>query len=102
VAVLAVVQCRAKAREDQQRIVDADADPDQPGDSRGPVGDVDDVGEQGDQAPGCNAEADEGDREREAGGDHGAEGDQQHDRGTEEPNPLRAGLPLRGVDRIAA
>ena len=102
VAVLAVVHRRAEPGQDEQRVVDPDPDPDQPRHRRGPVGDVDDVGEQDDQASRRDAEADQGDRERQAGGDHRAEGDQQHDRGAEEPDPLGAGLLLRGVDRIPA
>ena len=102
VRVLALGERGAEARQDEQRVVDADADPDQARDRRRPVGDVDDVGEQHDQAAGGDAEAEEGDQERQAGGDHRAEGDQQHDRGAEEPEPLRAGRLLRGVDRIPA
>ena len=102
VAVLALLHRRPEPGQDEQRVIDADPDPDQPGHRRGPVGDVDDVGEQDDQAPGRDAEADEGDRERQAGGDHRAEGDQQHDRGPEEPDPLRAARLLRLVDRIPA
>ena len=41
VAILAVVHRRAEAGQHQQRVVDPDADPDQPRDRRGPVGDVD-------------------------------------------------------------
>ena len=55
-----------------------------------------------DQAAGRDAEADERDHERQAGGDDRAEGDQQHDRGAEEAEPLGARLRLRGVDRVAA
>ena len=51
VAVLAVAHRRAEAGQDEQRVVDAHADPDQPGDRRGPVGHVDDVGQQDDQPP---------------------------------------------------
>jgi hypothetical protein len=100
--ILAVGQRGAEARQDEQRVVDADADPDQAGDRRRPVGDVDDVREQHDQPARRDAEAEEGDQQRQAGGDHRAEGDQQHDRGAEEPEALRAGGLLRGVDRIAA
>ena len=46
VAILASVHRRAEAGQDEQRVVDADADPDQARDGRGPVGDVDDVGQQ--------------------------------------------------------
>ena len=99
---LPVVHRRAEAGQDEQRVVDPDADPDQPRHRRGPVGDVDDVGEQDDQAARGDAEADERDRERQAGGDHRAEGDQQHDRGAEEADPLRARLLLGGVDRVPA
>ena len=55
-----------------------------------------------DQAAGGDAEADQGDRQRQAGGDHRAEGDQQHDRGAEEAEPLGARAFLGAVDRIAA
>ena len=102
VAVLACLHRRTEPGQDEQRVVDPDPDPDQPRYRRGPVGNVDDVGEQDDQASRGDAETDERDHERQAGGDHRAEGDQQHDRGAEEPDPLRAGLLLCGVDRIAA
>ncbi len=92
----------AEAGQDEQGVVDADADPDQAGDRGRPVGDVDHVGEQHDQAAGGDAEAEEGDQERQAGRDDRAEGDQQHDRGAEEAEALGAGRLLRGVDRIAA
>ena len=55
-----------------------------------------------DQAAGGDAEADERDHQRQAGGDDRAERDQQHDRRAEEAEPLRAGRVLRGVDRVAA
>ena len=99
---LPAVHRGAEAGEHQQRVVDPDADPDQPGHGGRPVGHVDDVGQQRDQAAGGDAEPDQGDRERQAGGDDRAERDQQHDRGAEEPDALGAGLRLRGVDRIAA
>ena len=84
VPVLAVGQRGAEPGQDEQRVVDADADPDQARHRRRPVGDVDDVGEQHDQAAGGDAEAEQGDHERQAGRDHRAERDQQHDRGAEE------------------
>ena len=62
VAVLALLQRRAEAGDDQQRVVDADADPDQAGHRRRPVGNVDDVGEQDDQAARGDAEADQRDQ----------------------------------------
>ena len=93
---------RAEAGQHEQRVVDADADPDQARDGRGPVGHVDDVGEQDDQAAGGDAEADERDQQRQAGGDDRAEGDQQHDRGAEEADALGARLLLGDVDRVAA
>jgi hypothetical protein len=49
VAVLALAHRRAEPGQDEQRVVDPDADPDQPRHRRGPVGNVDDVGEQKDQ-----------------------------------------------------
>jgi hypothetical protein len=102
VRVLAVAERGAEARQHEQRVVDPDTDPDQARDGRRPVGDVDDVGEQHDQAAGGDAEAEERDQEREAGGHHRAEGDQQHDRGAEEAETFGARRLLRGVDRIAA
>jgi hypothetical protein len=92
----------AEARQHQQRVVDPDADPDQAGHGRGPVGHVDHVGEQHDQAAGRDAEPDEGDDERQAGSHDGPEGDEQHERRGDEADALRAGRLLRGVDRIPA
>ena len=100
--VLAVGQRGAEAGQHEQRVVDPDADPDQAGDRGRPVGHVDDVGEQQDQAAGGDAEAEQRDQERQAGRDHRAERDQQHDRGAEEAEPLRGGRLLRAVDRVAA
>ena len=102
VAGLAVPHRRAEPGQDEQRVVDAHADPDQPGDRRGPVGHVDDVGQQDDQPARGDAEAHEGDHERQAGRHHGAEGDQQHDRGAEEAEALGAGRLLGRVDGVAA
>jgi hypothetical protein len=102
VSVLALLHRRSEPGQDEQRVIDADPDPDQPRDRRGPVGDVDHVGEQHDQASRRDTEADQGDRQRQAGGDHRAKGDQQHDRGPEEPEPLRAARLLRLIDRIPA
>ena len=93
---------RAEAGQHKQRVVDPDADPDQAGDRRGPVGDVDHSRQQRDQAGGGDAEADQGDRQRQPHRDDRAEGDQQHDRGAEEADALRARLLLGGVDRVAA
>ena len=102
VAVLAVGHRRAEARQDEQRVVDAHADPDQARDGRRPVGHVDDVGQQDDQAAGRDAQAHERDHQRQAGGDDRPEGDQQDDRGAEEAEALGARRLLRGVDRVAA
>jgi hypothetical protein len=102
VTVLAGVHRRPEPSQHEQRVVDADADPDQPRHRRCPVGNGDDVGEQHDQATRGDAEADERDHQRQAGGDHRAERDQQHDRGAEEPNPLRARRLLSAVNRISA
>ena len=99
---LPVVHRRSEPGQHEQRVVDADADPDQAGHRRRPVGHVDDVGQQHDQAAGGDAEAEQRDHERQAGGDDRAERDQQHDRGAEEPEPLGARRRLRGVDRVAA
>ena len=100
--LLAGVQRRAEAGEDEQRVVDADADPDQARHRGRPVGHVDDVRQQDDQPARGDAEADQRDHQRQPGGDHRAERDQQHDRGAEEPEALGARGLLRGVDRIAA
>ena len=62
VAVLSVRERRAEAGQDEQRVVDPDPDPDQSRDGCRPVGDVDDVREQCDQAPRRDAEADESDQ----------------------------------------
>jgi len=58
--------------------------------------------EERNQAAGGDAEPDHRDRERQAGRDHGAERDQEDDRGTQEADPLGAGRALGGVDRVAA
>jgi hypothetical protein len=102
VAVLPGVDRRSEAGQDEQRVVDAHADSDQPRDGRRPVGNVDDVGEQQDQPARRDAEPSERHRQGQAGGDDGAERDQKHDRGAEEPDALRARLLLRDVNRIAA
>ena len=71
------------ARDDEQRVVDADADADHRGDLTGEVRRVDERGPEGD---GRERDEDAGDRgrDRESHRDHGAEGQQEdHDRGEE-------------------
>ena len=102
VRVLAGVQCAAEAGEDEQCVVDPDPDPDQTGDGRGPVGDIDEVCEDQDQPAGGDAEPDQRHPQRQARGDDRAEGDQQHDRGAEEPEALGARRALRLVDHVPA
>ena len=102
VGVLAGVQRAAEAGEDEQRVVDPDPDPDQAGDGRGPVGDVDEVREQEDQPARGDAEPDQRDRQRQAGGDDRAEGDQEDDRGAEEAEALGARRALSLVDHVTA
>ena len=103
VAVLAVVHRRAEPGQDEQRVVDADPDPDQARDGRGPVGDVDDVGEQDDQAARRDAEADQRDRERQARRrppSRTRSAARSRRRGTR--SPPGCVVLLRGVDRVAA
>ena len=75
------------AGDDEQRVVDADAEPDHDPEERREVGDVEDVAEDDDEAhPGPDAA--EGDGDREAHGEDGAEGEDQYDDGEGEPDEL--------------
>ena len=75
------------AGDDEQGVVDADAEPDHGPQEGGEVGDVDDVAEDDDQAePG--ADAAEGDGDRQAHREHRAEGEDQHDDGEGEADEL--------------
>ncbi len=92
----ALVQGRPVAGDDEQHVVDADADADHRRHLRGEVGDLEHVGEQGDAAE-PDAEAEQGDEDREAGGEDGAEADEQDDEGDEEADALGAELRLLGA-----
>ena len=68
------------AGDDEQGVVDADAEPDHDPEERGEVGDVDDVAEDDDQTH-PRADSAEGDGDGEAHREHRAEGEDQHDDG---------------------
>ena len=93
----------AEAREDEQRVVDPDAEPDHRGELGGEVGRVDDVREQRDHAE-AGAEAEQRGDDRQAHRDQRAERQQQHDDRREQPDgrgDAEAGL-LGRLDRLAA
>ena len=93
----------AKAREDEQRVVDADAEADHRGELGGEVGRVDHVREQGDRAE-AGAQAEQRGDDRQAHRDQRAEGQQQHDDRRQQPDrrgDAEAGL-LGRLDRLAA
>ena len=78
--VAALGEVLTEAGQDEQRVVDADAESDHGSDHDRPAGDVDDVRHQG-QRPGADREAEQGRPDRQAHGDDGPEGQQQdHDR----------------------
>src|ERR687891_71001 len=78
---------RAEAGEDQERVVDADADPEQSGNGRRPVGDVEHGRDHADQGGG-DAEAEQRCEQRETGGNNRSEGDQQDEGGGDERDQL--------------
>ena len=93
----------AEAREDEQRVVDPDAEPDHRGELGGEVGRVDDVREQRDR-PEPGAEAEQRRDDRQAHRDHRAERQQQDDDRREQPDrrgDAEARL-LGRLDRLAA
>ena len=87
---------RAVAREDQQRVVDADADAEHRGDRRRPVRRGEDRGQQRDQRR-RDPEPEQRQQQRQPGGDDGPERDEQHDRGDRQADRLRGDRPLLGL-----
>ena len=87
-----VAECRpgrhvrlAKARQDEQRVVDADAEPDHRRELGGEVRRVDDVREQRDRAE-SRAQPEQRGDDRQAHRDHRAERQQQHDDRGQQPD----------------
>ena len=100
--ILAVGQAAAEPGDDQQRVVDADADADHGRGVRRPLRDVDDAPQHLAERH-RDAEAEQRRDERQAHGDHRAEGDQQDDGRRDQADALGArgnGLGL-GRDRAA-
>ena len=89
--------------DDEQRVVDADAEPDQGGQDRGHRGDAERVREQGDR-DGAAGERGDGGHQRERHAEQRPEGDEDDDRGRDEPEDLavRWRRPVDLGDRIAA
>ena len=75
------------AGDDEQGVVDADTEPDHGAEEGGEVGDLEDVAEDDDQTQ-SGADAAEGDGDRQAHRQHGAEGEDQHDDGEGEADEL--------------
>ena len=95
-------QRRAVAGEDQQRVVDADAEPEHARDRSRPVGHVHDRGEQPDQRRG-DPEAEQRGDDRQPGGDERPERQDQHERGDQQADRLGGQLALLGGgDHLAA
>ena len=87
----------------QQRVVDADAEADHGRDHRGGGADVGGGGEQGD-AGAADAEPDQRGADRQAGADHGPEGEDQDDEGGDDADDLAATLHRggRALGQLAA
>ena len=95
----ALAQLRAVAGDDEERVVDPDAEPDHRREGRGDRGDLDQVPEQADEREAAG-EAEDRRRDREAHRDDGPEGEEQDDhRGQDSDRLARAGARLR--DRLA-
>ena len=78
--VAALGEVLTEPGQDEQRVVDADAESDHRSDDDRPAGDVDEVGHHG-QRPGADREAEQGRPDRQPHGHDGPEGQQQdHDR----------------------
>ena len=89
----ALVQMLAVAGDDEQRVVDADAEADHHAQDQRELGHVHEGGEHAD-AGGTDEQAHECGDDRQAHGDDGAEGDQQHDDGDADTDELAAGTVL--------
>ncbi len=89
----ALVQVLTVAGDDEQCVVDADAETDHHAQDQRELGDVHEGGEHAD-AGGADEQAHECSDDRQAHGDDGAEGDQQHDDGDGDADELAAGVLL--------
>ena len=85
--VVARVQLLAIARDDQQRVVDADAEADHQADERREVGDLDEVAGEDDERA-AEADAEQRDADRQAHREHRPERDDQDDDGEREAEQL--------------
>ena len=94
--VVTVVEGVAVAGDDEQRVVDAHPDGDHRGHRRRPLGDVDDVGEECDQAGG-DPDAEDGGDDGQAHRQQRPEADQQDHPGGEEADAFGADGALLGV-----
>ena len=94
------VQLLAVAGDDQERVVDADAEPDHDAEEGGEVGDRHHVAQQGDEG-GADADAEEGDADGQPHGQHRAEGDDEDDDGEGEAEGLGRRLLELGEDEAA-
>ena len=98
----AELQVLAMAGDDEQRVVDADTEPDHRRDRRRHGADVDEARDDRDQSD-TGREADERDADRQSHRDDRAEREQQHDRGDEQADELlSAELGLHGFGREVA
>ena len=100
----ALVEAVAEAGDDEERVVDPDAEADHRRQDRGEVRGVEDVGAEGDEAE-PDAEREQRGEDRQAHRDHRAEGDQQHyDRGeqADHEGAVSFFLAFRFLDRAAA
>ena len=80
VQVVAAQDVAAVPVDDEQRVVDADGEPEHQGERRGHRVEVGERRE-GDGAGEAHADAEQGDEQRKAGGDEAAEHDDEHDEG---------------------
>ena len=85
----AAAQRLAVAGDDEQRVVDADAETDHGGDSGGPVGRLEHTGRDAAEH-GADAEAEQSGEDRQPHGQRRTKGEQQNDRGEDQPDGLRA------------
>ena len=90
------VQRGAVAGDDEEHVVDPDADADHRGHLRREVGHLEQVGQERDQAQ-ADAEADDRDEDRQAHGQQRAEADEQDQRRNQEADALGAELGLLGT-----
>jgi hypothetical protein len=94
------VELLAVPRDDEQRVVDADAQSDHQPDERSELRHLEDVAEQ-DHESAADPDAEQGDRDREAHGQHRSEGHDQDDDGEGEAEQLGRRLLELGEDEAA-